>query len=89
MSPNGLVGLAEREAMAITHRSGRRGVAAAELDAYLERCRIPPGRSGPELAPYKRRSSPAQVRHVDLLESVVSCLSWTDARLARHPRNGH
>jgi hypothetical protein len=51
----GFVGLAQQEEIAITHRSGRSGVAAAEFDAYLEWCRIAPGSYGPELVPYWRR----------------------------------
>jgi hypothetical protein len=83
LSRSGFVGLAEREGIAITHRGGRRGVIAAELDDYLGRCRISPASYGPELVPYCGRSSPAEVRHLDLLDAVGAGLSWSDARLAR------
>jgi hypothetical protein len=39
-------------------------VVVAELDAYLERCRIVSGNYGPELVvPYKGHNGPAEVRH--------------------------
>jgi hypothetical protein len=60
MSRSGFTALAEREGIAITLRYGQRGVAAARLDAFVERCRIPPGSYGPELVPYSGRSSPAR-----------------------------
>jgi hypothetical protein len=83
LSRSSFLGLAEREGIVITERYGRRGVTAAQLDAYLERCRIAPGSYGPELVPYKGHNGPAQVRHVDLLDAVVAGLSCTDARLAQ------
>jgi hypothetical protein len=83
MSRSGFVRLAQREGISITQRYGRRGVAAAELDAFLERCRIAPGSYGPEVVPYKGHNGPAEVRHLDLLDAVAAGLSWTDARLAR------
>jgi hypothetical protein len=83
LSRSSFLGLAEREGIAITERYGRRGVTAAQLDAYLERCRIAPGSYGPELVPYKGHNGPAVVRHVDLLDPVGAGLSWTDARLAQ------
>jgi hypothetical protein len=61
-------------------------VAAAELDAFLRRCRIPPASYGPELVPYKGHNGPAEVRHVDLLDAVAAGLSWSDARLAQEIR---
>jgi hypothetical protein len=83
MSRTSFVRLAEREGIPITQRYGRRGVTAAQLDAVVERCRIPPGSYGPELVPYSGRSTPAEVRHLDLLNAVAAGLSWNDARLAR------
>jgi hypothetical protein len=83
MSRSGFLGLAEREGIAITERYGRRGVTAAQLDAFVERCRIPTASYGPELVPYSGRSSSAEVRHLHLLDAVVAGLSWTDARLAQ------
>jgi hypothetical protein len=82
MSRSGFLGLVEREGIAITQQSGRRGVAAARLDAFVKRCRIPPGSYRPELVPYKGHNGPVEVRHLDLLDAVVAGLSWTDARLA-------
>jgi hypothetical protein len=69
--------------IAITLRYGRRGVTAAQLDAFVERCRIAPASYGPKLVPYKGHNGPAEVRHLDLLDAVAAGLSWTDARLAR------
>jgi hypothetical protein len=43
LSQGGFESLAEPEGIAITQRYGRLGMARAELDAYLERCRIAPG----------------------------------------------
>jgi hypothetical protein len=83
MSRSGFLGLVEREGIAITERYGRRGVTAAQLEAFVERCRIAPGSYGPELVPYKGRQTATEVRHLDLLEAVVAGLSWTDARMAR------
>jgi hypothetical protein len=83
MSRNGFVGLAEREGIAITQRYGRRGVTAAQLDAFVQGCRIAPGSYRPELVPYKGRQTATEVRHLDLLEAVAVGLSWSDARLAR------
>jgi hypothetical protein len=83
LSGSGFLGLAERQGIAITERSGRRGVATAELNAYLERCRIPPGSYRPELVPCKGRDSPVEVRHLDLLDAVAVDRSWSDARLAQ------
>jgi hypothetical protein len=83
LSRSGFLGLAEREGIVITQRSGRRGVTAAQLDAFAERCRIAPASYGPELVPYKGRNGPAEVRHLDLLDAVVAGLSLTDARLAQ------
>jgi hypothetical protein len=77
------LGLAEREGIAITQRYGRRGVAAADLDTFLERCRIAPGSYGPPLVPYNGRGSPVEVRHLKLLDAVGAALSWSDARLAQ------
>jgi hypothetical protein len=82
MSRSGFLGLAQWEGIAITERYGRRYVIAARLDAYLERCRIAPGSYGPELVPDKGHKGPAEVRHVDLLNTVGTGLSWNDARLA-------
>jgi hypothetical protein len=78
-----LLGLAQREGIAITDWSGRRGVITADLDAYLERCRIALGSYGPGSVPYKGRQTATEVRHLDLLEAVAVGLSWSDARLAR------
>jgi hypothetical protein len=83
LSCSGFVGLVEREGIAVTQRNGRRAVAAAQLAAYLERCQIAPGSHGPELVPYGGRSSPTEVRHLDLLDAVAAGLAWTDGRLAR------
>jgi hypothetical protein len=83
MSRTGFLCLAEREGIAITQRYGQRGIAAAELDAFVKRCRIAPGSYGPPLVPYKGRFSPGEVRHLDLLDTVGTGLSWSDARLAR------
>jgi hypothetical protein len=83
LSRSSFLVLAEREGIAITERYGRRGVTTPQLDAYVERCRIPPASYGPELVPYKGPNGPAEVRHLDLLDAVVAGLSWTDARLAR------
>jgi hypothetical protein len=76
LSRTGFLGLDEREGIAITQRYSRRSVAAAELDAYLERCRIPPGSYGPELVPYKGQNGPAEVRHLDLLDAVAAGLAF-------------
>jgi hypothetical protein len=81
--PTAFLGLAEREGIAITQRYGRRGVAAAEPDAYLERCRIAPGNYSPVSVHYKGRHNAAEVRHLDLLDAVETGLSWSDTRLAR------
>jgi hypothetical protein len=83
LSRSGFLGLAEREGVVITERYGRRGVAAAQLDAFVARCRIAPASYGPELVPYKGHTGPAEVRHLDLLDAVGAGLSWTDARLAK------
>jgi transcriptional regulator with XRE-family HTH domain len=74
--------LAERKGIAITERYGRRGVAATDLDALLERCRIAPSSYGPPLVPYTGHGSPVEVRHLELLDAVAAALSWNDARLA-------
>jgi hypothetical protein len=83
LSRSGFLGLAQREGIAITERYGRRGVASAELNGYLERCRIAPGSYSPGSVPYKGRRGPGQVRHLDLLDEVAGLLSWDDADLAR------
>jgi hypothetical protein len=80
-SRSGFLGLVQREGIAITQRHGGRGVSAAELDAFLERCRIAPESYGPELVPYKGHNSPAEVRHLDLFDAVAAGLWWRDARL--------
>jgi hypothetical protein len=77
------VGLAEREGMAITGRSGGAAWTTAGRDAYLERCQIAPGSYGPELVPHKGHNNPAEVGHLDLLDAVADSLSWSDARLAQ------
>jgi hypothetical protein len=83
LSRSGFVGLAQREGITITERSGRPGVTTAELDAYLERCRIFLGSYGPGSVPYRGRQTATEVRHLDLLETVTAGLSRSDARLAR------
>jgi hypothetical protein len=45
---------------------------AAELNAYLERCRIGPGSSGAGSVPYKRRHGAAEIWQLDLLDTVGS-----------------
>jgi hypothetical protein len=83
LSPHSFVSLAEREGIAITERYGRRGVTAAELDAYVARCQIPRGSYSSGSVPYKGRRGPGQVRHLDLLDELAGLLSWDDADLAR------
>jgi hypothetical protein len=83
LSDSSFLGLAEREGISITHRGGRRGVVATELDDYLKRCQIRPGSYGAGSVPYKGRRSPLEAPHLDLLDAVVSGLSWSDARLAQ------
>jgi hypothetical protein len=75
--------LAEKEGIAMTEWYGRRGVTAAELDAYLARCQIPRGSYSSGSVPYKGRRGPGQVRHLDLLDEVAGNLFWDDADLAR------